>query len=212
MTRIIDLSQLVADGNPVFPGDPEVKFHTHHTHESVGYRVTRFEMGTHTGTHLDVPLHKLPGGASVEEIPLSRFMGRAYVVDLTMLAPGAEIKAAHLIACETEMEGCSALILKTGWCSHYGMDDFFSDFNGISEEAASWIVANGFGMIALESPSVHPVKHQEIHTIFLKNDVIVVETISNVDAITKPTVWFCAAPLKLTGLDGSPVRAFAIED
>lgn len=212
MTRIIDLSQPVVDGNPVFPGDPEVKFHTHHTHESVGYRVTRFEMGTHTGTHIDVPLHKLPDGASVDEIPLSRFMGRAYVVNLTMLEPGTEITAAHLMAHEPEMEGCSVLILKTGWCSHYDREDFFSGFNGISEEAADWIVTNGFGMIALESPSVHPVKHQKIHTIFLKNDVIVVETINHVDTIKEPTVWFCAAPLKLTGLDGSPVRAFAIED
>lgn len=212
MPKIIDLSQPVSDGGPVFPGDPEVKFYTHHTHESVGYRVTRFEMGTHTGTHLDVPLHKLPGGASVSEIPLSQFMGRAYVADMTMLEPGEEVAVAHLSAHEAEMAGCTTLILKTGWASRYGQGDFFSGFNGISEAAAKWIVAKGFSLIALESPSVHPVKHQEIHTILLESGVIVVETICNVDAIQKPTVWFCAAPLKLIGLDGSPVRAFVIED
>lgn len=212
MQRIIDLSHSVTQGTPVFPGDPEVKTYTHHTHESIGYLVTRFEMGTHTGTHVDVPLHRLAGGAAVDEVPLERWMGRALVLDLTALQPGEEIRAEHLAACEGRLDGCGILILKTNWCRHFGMEDFFSEFNGLTEEAVRWLIAHNISLIGLESPSVHPALHLQIHEMLLKNNILVVESLNNVDAITRETVTFFAAPLKLHGLDGSPVRAFAIEE
>ncbi len=212
MAKIIDLSHEIIHQNPVFPGDPEVRIYPHHTHESIGYCVTRFEMGTHTGTHIDVPLHKLPGGMAVDVVPLEKTMGKACVADLTKLNPHEEIKIEHLAPYEKALQVCSILIIQTNWCTHFGADDFFSGFNGISEEAAHWLVQKKLMMIALESPSVHPVKHERIHEIFLQSGVLVVETLNNVAAIQKSTVDFYAVPLKLKGLDGSPVRAFAIEE
>lgn len=212
MAKVIDLSHTIVDATPVFPGDPEVSFRSHHTHESIGYCVTSVTMGTHTGTHIDVPLHRIPGGRAVDEIPLEKMMGMACVADLTMLKSGEQIVPAHLEPYASYLNDAKILILKTGWCSHFGQHDFFSGFNGISPEAADWIVARKLNMIALESPSVHPEKHMEIHEIFLKNDVLVAESLNNVSAIQKPVVQFFAAPLKLKGLDGSPVRAFAIEE
>jgi len=212
MTRIIDLSHTIIDANPVFPGDPEVSFHPHHTHESIGYCVTSVTMGTHTGTHIDVPLHKLPGGAAVDEVSLEKTMGAACVADLTGLKPGEEIMPAHLAPYASYLKDAKILILKTGWCHHFGQDDFFSGFNGISREATEWLVVQNLNMVALESPSVHPEKHMEIHEVFLRNSVLVTESLNNVSAIQKPVVQFFAVPLKLNGLDGSPVRAFAIEE
>ena len=212
MPRVIDLSHDIVQGTPVFPGDPEVKMTAFHTHESVGYLVTRFEMGTHTGTHVDVPVHRLAGGSAVDEVPLSRWMGQALVADLTALRPGEEIRAAHLAPCEGRLDGCSILILKTNWCRHFGMADFFSGFNGITEEAVRWLIDHGISLIGLESPSVHPALHLQIHEMLLQNNILVVESLDNVDAITRETVTFFAVPLKLKGLDGSPVRAFAIEE
>jgi kynurenine formamidase len=210
--RIIDLSHTITDANPVFPGDPEVSFRSHHTHDSIGYCVTSVTMGTHTGTHIDVPLHRLAGGAAVDGIPLEKTMGLACVADLTWLGPGEEITPEHLSPFEAALAEANIMLIRTGWSSHFGRDDFFSGFNGLSQEAAEWLVSHKLDMVALESPSVHPEKHLEIHSIFLSNGVLVAESLNNLGAITKPVVRFFAVPLKLEGLDGSPVRAFAIEE
>ncbi len=210
--KIIDLSHKITDNNPVFPGDPQVKFKSHHTHESIGYKVTAIEMGTHTATHIDVPVHKLPDTDTVDKISLSRTMGKAYIADFTGLKSKQEITADNLAKLEDAIGDCKKIIIKTGWASHYGKEDFFSDFNGLTEDAAEWIVSKGIELVGLESPSVHPEKHSEVHEILLKSGVLVVETLCNLEDISKPIVHFFAAPLKLEGLDGSPVRAFAIED
>ena len=210
--KVIDLSQKITDNNPVFPGDPQVMFKSHHTHESIGYKVSVVEMGTHTGTHIDVPVHKIAGTDSVDKIPLNRTMGKAYVADFTGMEPKQEIEAEDIARLEAKMQDCSIIIIKTGWASHYGEEDFFSGFNGLTEAAAEWIVSKGIRLVGLESPSVHPVKHAEVHEILLKNGVLVVETLCNLDELSEKTIYFFAAPLKLEGLDGSPVRAFAIED
>ena len=210
--KIIDLSQTITDNNPVFPGDPEVKFKSHHTHESIGYKVTAVEMGTHTATHIDVPVHKLPDTDTVDKIPLSKTMGKAYVADFTGLKQKQEITADDLAKLDDAMGDCKKIIIRTGWASRYGKEDFFSGFNGLTEDAAEWIASRGIDLVGLESPSVHPEKHAEVHEILLKNGVLVVETLCNLDMLSKPTIHFFAAPLKFEGLDGSPVRAFAVED
>lgn len=212
MLKVIDLSQKVTNNNPVFPGDPRVVFKSHHTHEGVGYKVSAVEMGTHTGTHIDVPLHKIPNTQAVDSIPLNKTMGKAYIADFTNLEPKQEITSNDLAEHEEAMGDCEIIIIKTGWSTHYGVEDFFSGFNGLTEDAAQWLVQKSMYMVALESPSVHPIKHAEVHEILLKNGVLVVETICNLDAVSKDIVQFFAAPLKLEGLDGSPVRAFAIEN
>jgi len=212
MARVIDLTRTIEAKMPVFPGDPEVDFFSHHTHEATGYCVSRFAMGTHTGTHIDVPLHKIASGMPVDEIPLERMMGRAVIADLRDLKKNEEISIKHLEAWENELKDCSILILKTGWSEHFGRDDFFCGFNGISQEAAEWLSRKKLSMVGLESPSVHPVTHQRIHQIFLKSNVLVVETLCNLESVKQTTVQFFALPLKLKGLDGSPIRAFAVEE
>jgi len=212
MKRIIDLSHDIVHQMPVFPADPAVGILSHHTHKNTGYCVTQVIMGTHTGTHVDVPLHKLAGGESVDEIPLEKFMGRALVIDLGFLEEGEEIALEHIKKYAEDINKCNIVILKTNWSGHFGREDFFSGFNGISEEAAEWLSNQNITMIVLESPSVHPTEHVKIHEYFLKKGIIILEALNNLDIIKGRFVDFYAVPLKLKGLDGSPVRAFAVEE
>jgi arylformamidase len=211
LKRYIDLTHGITNQTPVYPGDPAVGIQTHHDYEN-GYFVSRITMGTHTGTHIDAPVHKIKGGKTLDEIPVERFAKKAYVMDLTFLKPLEEITCRHLDQFTDKVKGVSAAILKTGWGSRFGKEDFFASFPGISEKAAVWFKENGIDFIGLETPSVNAVRHEEIHTLLLQNDIYIVESLANAEQITAEYVEFYAMPLKFKGLDGSPVRAFAIED
>ena len=55
--RVIDLTQPMKEGMPVYPGDPLFRTRPVADHETDGYRVTELSLGTHTGTHIDFPYH-----------------------------------------------------------------------------------------------------------------------------------------------------------
>jgi len=208
--KIIDLTHDITHQMAVFPADPAVGVLRHHNYQN-GYMVSQVIFGTHTGTHVDAPVHKIRGGTAVDEVPIDRFVQKAYVMDITSLKPLEEITRKRLEPHAGKMASVSAVIIKTGWGVHFGKNDFFTSFPGISESGVNWFLENGIKLIGLESPSVNAVKHAEIHTLLLENDIYIVESLANVDRITKEYVELCAVPLRLKGLDGSPVRAFAVE-
>lgn len=78
--RVIDLSLPIEDGMPVYPGDPEVKVKVAHTYERHNWELRQLSMGSHTGTHVDVPSHMHPGATTLDELPLERFFGASRVV------------------------------------------------------------------------------------------------------------------------------------
>ncbi|EPY33408.1 cyclase [Strigomonas culicis] len=77
---MIDLSLPLEDGMPVYEGDPKVRISKVCTRETDGWEVRELALGSHTGTHVDAPVHMHEGGATLDEIPLSRFCGPAVVV------------------------------------------------------------------------------------------------------------------------------------
>lgn len=78
--KVIDLSQPIADGMPVYPGDPEVKVKVAQTYERDTWELRQLSLGSHTGTHVDAPSHMHPGAATLDELPLERFFGASQVV------------------------------------------------------------------------------------------------------------------------------------
>lgn len=81
--KIVDLSTPLYSGMDVYPGDPAVKIAIKHTYEAEGWQLRQMSLGTHTGTHVDAYSHMHPGKASIDQIPLERFFGRAQVVEKT---------------------------------------------------------------------------------------------------------------------------------
>src|SRR5207247_10383231 len=85
--RLIDLSQPIFDGCPNCPAHPPVRVTLGATHEQHGWRLELLQLASHTGSHVDAPLHKLAGGSSLDELPLDRFVGEALIVDLRDATP-----------------------------------------------------------------------------------------------------------------------------
>jgi kynurenine formamidase len=196
---------------PVFPQDPAVGILRHHNYLN-GYLVHQVIFGTHTGTHIDVPAHRIKGQKTVDQVEIEKFTQRAFVMDFTFLKPLEEITSSMLERYTGKVKEVKAVIIKTGWGTHFGKEDFFTSFPGLAEDAVDWFYQNGIELIGLESPSVNAVKHLELHRLLLEKEIYIVESLANADSISKEYVELYAVPLKLKGLDGSPVRAFAVEE
>ncbi|KAG5471860.1 hypothetical protein LSCM4_03420 [Leishmania orientalis] len=83
--RLVDLSLPLYDGMPVYNGDPQARVTKVCTREKNGWEVRQLQIDSHTGTHVDAPIHMHEGGSNLDEIPLTRFCGRAVVA--TAAAP-----------------------------------------------------------------------------------------------------------------------------
>jgi kynurenine formamidase len=211
MPKIIDLSHPITHQMDVFPGDPEVSILTHSHYEN-GYFVTQLIMGSHAGTHVDAPIHRLPGTKSISDMGIAPYAAfRAYVLDMPNLTAATEITKALLTQHKNALAGCDGILLRTGWSANWGSKAFFEGFPGLNEDAAEFFKENGIHLYGTESPSVNAARHGAVHTALLEREIAIVESLASLDQLSQKYVEFYAAPLKLLGRDGAPVRAFAVE-
>jgi|1186.fasta_scaffold05283_3 arylformamidase len=88
--QLIDVTAPIRAGMPVYPGDPPVRMELAQAiADGDAYNVTRLDLGLHTGTHVDAPVHAIDGGAGIEALPLDALVGPAEVVDFPGRLPGA---------------------------------------------------------------------------------------------------------------------------
>jgi len=201
--RIVDLSQPVGAGTPVFPGDGPVRVTVL---DQTSVNLSRIHLSVHTGTHIDAPFHFFSGAETVDRIPLDRCACLARMVDLRAIAEG-EIRREHL---QTLPDApLHAAILHTGWSKQWGAPRYFSDHPCLSADAAQFLVDCGVQLVGVDMPSVDRAPYPA-HQILLHAGVPIVENLTNLDAIGADLFRIVALPLKLTGRDASPVRAVAI--
>ena len=211
MRRIIDLSHPITEDIPVFPGDPTVRTNIIHSIKDGGYNVSEICMSLHTGTHVDVAHHVMYTDHGVDKLPLDALVGWAEVLDLGDIPAQTEITAADLDAFADRVDEGARLLLKTDWSKKMGQPDFFTDFPGLTEGAARWLIARNVKLVAIEQPSVHPTDHINVHKSLLSHGIVLIESIANLDRLTSKRVYIAALPPNLVGMDGAPIRVIAIE-
>jgi len=102
-----------------------------------------------------------------------------------------------------------AAVLHTGWSKQWGSPGYFSDHPCISSEAARFLVDCGVQVVGVDMPSVDREPYTA-HRVLLGAGVLIVENLTNLDAIGADLFQLIVLPLKLVGCDGSPVRAVAV--
>jgi arylformamidase len=211
LRRIIDLSHPITQGMPVYPGDPDVQTTPIHTITKSGFNVTLVTLGTHAGTHIDVPHHVLFSDRAVDSIPMDALVGWADVLNLTGKELGRAITAADLDEFSDRLHEGARVLIRTDWSKRFGEPEFFTQYPGISEGAAEWLKGRKVKLIAVEQPSVDIDGSSKTHKALLTANMVIVESIANLHSLTRERVYLTVLPLNLVGLDGSPARAIAVE-
>jgi arylformamidase len=217
--KIIDLSLPIEEGMMTFPthSHPVVEITILGRHGIEGRETRKVVLGTHIGTHADAPRHFIPNGKTIDEIPLEVLIGPATVADFAGCRPLQEIAIAEL---QSKLGGKvpARLILRTGWSEYFGDMKFYNEYPFLSEDAAKWLVEKGVQLIAMDTPSPDNPAHSRgtpkdspNHKVLLGAEVVLVEYLANLKALTASEVELIVMPLKLKGCDGSPARCVAIE-
>lgn len=228
MLEIIDLSQEIYSGMPVFPGMPEVKITVHASHEEwdgitggevVSPAVNRLEMGEHTGTHVDAINHmaRQYRGQSIDTMPLSMFYTSGICLDLShkrlreLIEPGDLENALSIAGLEIK-PGDTVLLYTDHYRRAFGTQDW-DHAPGISAESACWLGNQGIAAFGVEAmaPGVRHVSNKEVHHICGELGFTHYENLVNLhQLIGRGRFRFIALPLKIRGGTGSPVRAVAV--
>ena len=190
---IYDISQPIFECE-VYPGDPKPELQPLSRMESGDlYNLTAFSMCAHNGTHVDAPLHFIKEGKGIGEIPLEKFIGKAYVVSHEGEAT-AQDAAEFLKKAEMAAQGAQKRILVKGKAV-------------IGAEAAQVFAAAGIYLIGNESQTVGPENApMEVHKILLGAEVILLEGI-RLEHVPDGVYLLNCAPLNLGMADGAPCRA-----
>jgi kynurenine formamidase len=196
----------------VFPGDPEP--HIENAATAAPWRVTDLRLGSHTGTHIDAASHYIPWATTIDVYPLERFMVSGVVAPALDLGPDDPIEWLQLAPAVVGLPPGGAVAVHTGWDTKWG-DDAYLSHPYLSDEAARRLIAAGIGLVAIDALNVDstPQGRASVHEILLGNDVLIVENLRGLDRLESGRLYrFAFLPLRLTGLDGSPVRAVAFRD
>ena len=206
--KIHDLSVTVGIHTPSYPGDPIVGMEYVKTHANDSYCVTALKLGTHSGTHVDVPLHFIDGGATAETFPVETFVGQATVVAAPKQKGGlvtvADIESVDIGPGEI-------LIVATGWEKHAGKPEYFEDFPAFEHDVADYLIAKKIKALGTDMPSMDNKPPAYVHQHLLKHGIGIIEALVNLQPLTGERFFFVGAPLKLRNCDGSPVRALGIQ-
>lgn len=159
------------------------------------YTLSTLFMGLHTGTHVDAPSHYFEEGKKVNDLPLAMFIGECRVLEVPkQLITGADVDRYFPLKCPKR------LLLKTN-----GQGGF--DVSGAQE-----LARRGVELIGIDSLSIaHHEDEEGGHKAFLRHDIAILENLQ-LEEVKQGDYFLIALPLKLDGVEASPVRAVLITD
>lgn len=200
--KIIDISLPLHDNMPIYPGNPKTEFE-HFASASGSSFNSKITTSSHNGTHIDAPRHAFSDGKGIDELSLDLFIGPCRVLDFT--ASKAEITIDDLQS--KDIKENERILFKTS-NSIRGFETFYNDYVYLSSQGAVYLAELRVSLVGIDAWSIKQKgsKDNTSHTALLSKEIPILEGINLKDAEeTKYTL--IALPLKLSTLDGSPVRA-----
>lgn len=195
--KIYDISQEIFTCQ-IYPGDPAPEKKVLSSMEKGDvYNLTAFSMCAHNGTHIDAPFHFIKDGKSVDQISLEAFIGMAYVAEHKGVVTNEDAFKIIEKAKEQTPEAAKRILIK-------------GDAE-VSLEAAKVFASSGILLLGNESQTIGPENApMAVHLVLLEANVILLEGIRLSD-VSEGVYLLNAAPLNISGADGSPCRAILID-
>ena len=199
---IWDISPTISAALPVWPGDTVFSANpTWHIADGCPVHVSRITMSTHLGAHTDAPSHFDPTGASIDAVSLRAYIGACRVIDCigTPLVDVADIAGALDEVPQRVLLRTYAKAPQTAWDPH---------FAGITPAAIALLASLGVRLIGTDAASLDPQdsKTLDAHHAVQRHGMAILEGVV-LDDIAAGDYELIALPLKLAGMDASPVRA-----
>jgi kynurenine formamidase len=226
-TRVIDLSYAINEKLVPWPGDEkwfEAKVNA--SVEKNGYFTRSFWMLEHYGTHLDAPAHFPPGKATVDQIPTKQLFGPAVVLDVR--AEGEKDADYRLLPARVEewqkrhgpIPAGAIVLLRTGWASRWPDVHTYRNqdargkmhFPGFSVESAKLLLERRVSGLGCDTMSIDYGASADfaVHHLTLGSGLYHLENLADLSALPESGAFLVAAPIKLEGGSGGPVRVFAL--
>jgi arylformamidase len=206
--QLFDISIPVMNGGVVYPGNPEIHIERQQDMARGGSsNVSLLSIGSHTGTHVDAPLHMIPEGAGVDAIPLDALIGPALVVafdDDVMAVTEAYLRS-------NSLAGHERVLLKTRNSRFIRERDFHRDYTYLAPDGAEYLVSLGVRLVGIDYLSIEQFHsgHHRTHTTLLSRGVVIVEGL-DLSAPPPGTYDLYCLPIQLGGIDGAPARAVLV--
>jgi len=197
---IIDISRPLGEGSLAYPGDTTPQF----TQSDAGlYLVSDIRLSSHSGTHIDAPVHYLKTGLTIDELPLPHLIGPCRVLDVT--GAGPLISASHL---NGRTEGAKRILLRT---ASSGCTSFQQDYPSLTLDAAQYLTSTGTLCVGIDSFSIEKFDCDgSVHRELLSHGCFIIELL-DLPHVPEGDYTLIALPLRLAGLDGAPARVILLD-
>jgi len=206
--KIIDISQEIHSDMTVYPGDPHFVSRPSSSFKRGDMcEVSELTIGSHCGTHIDAPLHMIPGGATLESMPLDCFIGPCRVLTLPVHVVTEKMLIEH------DVKPGERILLRTDPKGEFPAKN--GQFNPavLSMRAAQHLAELKVKLIGIDSPTVENMEicDGEIHRTLLQSGVALLEGLC-LEKAAGEHYFLSALPLSLTGENGAPCRAVLVEE
>ena len=212
MTRFYDLSQPIELGMTFYPGDPEPGILPAHGVPAM-WKVTHLDIGSHTGTHIDAPVHYITGGKSIDKYDLERFVLPGIVLPVANLIEDQPVFVEQIKYSLRNLPEGGAILIQTEWDRYWKTEEYLRH-PYLSLEAVELIARSNVNVVGMDTLNADSTVQMTTHAhrILLENDTLIVENLANLKKLQPAKLYqFSFLPLLLPGIDGSPIRAIAWE-
>jgi kynurenine formamidase len=214
--RLVELSHVIRADMITYPGLPGPEITPYLTREAsrqhyapgTEFAIDRLTLVGNTGTYLDAPYHRYPGGADLSGVPLGRIADLPAVVVRVTDAPQPGVDVGALAA--VDVRGM-AVLLHTGDDARFGSPGYAEGRHFLTRAGAAWLADHEAALVGIDALNIDDTADGErpAHSLLLAAGIPVVEHLTGLGQLPPTGALFTAAPLRVEGMGTIPVRAFA---
>lgn len=198
---ILDITRSLAEDSLFYPGDTS----PHFSQRDAGvYLISELRMSSHSGTHIDAPVHYLKSGPTVDELPLSHLVGPCRVLDVSGAGSCIDLKDL-----KDRIGGARRILLRTVFSDQ---TSFREDYPSLTRDAARYLTSAGALCVGIDSFSIEKFDCDgSVHRELLSHGCFIIELL-DLSRVPEGDYTLVALPLKLAGMDGAPARVILLDD
>lgn len=213
---MIDLSHTIEEGLITYKGFPAPVICDYWSREEsaalydegTSFQIGKIEMVANTGTYIDSPFHRYADGKDIADLELASIAD----IEGIVVRIGPEQRSIDADSFRgIDVQG-KAVLIETGWSSHWKSDLYFQGHPFLTGEAAEHLRDNGATLVGIDSYNIDDTsgRTRPVHSILLAADIPIVEHMTNLASLPDWGFRFFAVPAKVKGMGSFPVRAFGV--